>query len=98
MSSIVAGLGRTFQYVILAGLLIWCAAALWFDGRPGLTAFFPALLLIFWRIRGRKPRFLTLFATVGVGLVWWLRIRATNEADGQPAVARVATAQVDEAA
>ena len=95
MSRIVARLGRSVLYVILAGLLIWCTAALWFDGRLGLIAFLPALLLIFWRIRGRNSRILALFATVGVVLIWWLRIPATNDADWQPDVARVATAQID---
>lgn len=95
MPKILLRLGRLAIYVLLSGLLIWGAAALWFDGRAGLFAYVPALALIFWFGRGWSFRVGALFATIVVVLIWWLRIPATNEADWQPDVARVATAQVE---
>lgn len=81
--------------MVLGAFLLWCTAALWFDGRLGLFAFVPVLALTFWRIRIRNFQVLALAATIGVVVVWWLCIPSpSNDADWQPDVARVASADL----
>jgi hypothetical protein len=84
--------GRIILRIFLVGLLLWCAAALWFDGRYGFVPYLAVLALIVWRVRRGGPRLVALGGVALVILVWWWRIPATNEADWQAPVARVATA------
>ena len=94
MKSIFGRVGVIVLKVLLCGLLIWCATALWFDGRVGLIPFLVVVALIAWRFRG-GPRWVNLAFIALVVLLWWLRIPASNEADWQPDVARVASATID---
>ena len=81
---------------LLVGLMLWCAAALWFDGpRPdwlagSLAGVFAAgcgILLIFHRPLWRAK----LIVAVGVLLiiVWWLAIPPRNTANWSPDVAQL---------
>ncbi len=87
--------GRGLLLTVLGGLLLWCSAALWFDGRVGLLPYLAALGLIFWRVPRGRARLASLAGLVVVVLVWWLRIPPTNDADWQPAGARLASAVID---
>jgi hypothetical protein len=86
---------RYFVVIILTGLLLWCAAALWFDGRIGLLPFVAAVGFIWWRIPHGSLRLASLAGVAIIVLVWWLGIPATNEADWQAPVARVASAEIE---
>ena len=87
--------GRVCFLVLLGGLLVWCLAALRFDGRAGLLPYLLALALILWRVPRGGLRWSALVGVVLVVLVWWLRIPASNEADWQAAGARLATAEIE---
>ncbi len=87
--------GRVLFLIVLGGFLIWCATALWFDGRAGLIPYLAALALIFWRVPRGSLRLAALSGVALLVVTWWLRIPATNDADWQPAGARVATAVID---
>jgi len=94
--------GRIFAGLVLVPLIAWCAAALWIDGPAerwlagllaagcGIAAI--AALALLRTVLHATVAVLTLFAFV---LAWWLSIPATNEADWQPDVAKLASASID---
>jgi hypothetical protein len=79
----------------------WAFGAVWFDapfgGSNGVLASILAVafvvVLVFIRPLGRKlAAFVILFGAV---LIWWLTLRPTNEADWQPDVAQLASAEIN---
>ncbi len=95
-------LPRILFLLIYAPFLVWCLAALSFDGPVNralnllVTGLFLAVLVAialkvrpFWRL---AP---VLFIPIAVVIIWWLLIPASNDRDWQPFFARPATATFD---
>jgi hypothetical protein len=85
---------RCVLLILLAGFVVWVAAALWFDGPParwlagliaGAFVIGSCALLLFLRpFRRGVVSVGVLFLIV---LMWWFQIPASNERDWQPEVA-----------
>src|SRR5262245_54715957 len=94
--------GRLVVGLVVAGLTVWAAAALYYSGPGGPTAraalaigFAVATVLAFTFLRWRSralPGFLVVFAVV---VWWWLLIPASGTRDWQPEVAVAPWATVD---
>jgi Domain of unknown function (DUF4105) len=91
---------RVLLKLVAIVLVLFCAAALWFDGpearwlAAGLAVALLALTLVVLLLPARVALLLGLLPSVAV-LVWWLSLEPRNDRDWQPDVARVAQARFD---
>ncbi len=97
---ILAALGRIILRFLLAILIVWGAAALWFDGPA--AHWLAGTLAVLFGAGALAWLFLKPFRIAAGGalaawlllLVWWLSIPARNDRDWVPEVARLARATI----
>jgi hypothetical protein len=78
---------------------LWAFGALWFDApaanRILAIAFLIGCVAIVSLVRPLGRKFSAFAILFGAVLIWWLTLRPTNEADWQPDVAQLASAEIN---
>jgi len=90
-------LGWLLLELILLLAVAWACGALYFDGPAKVLAAILAIamLAVLVLVRSRKRKFCILSGCFVLVLAWWLTLKPTNEADWQPDVAQLASAEVN---
>lgn len=91
--------GRCILSLIIAGLLLWAAGALWYDlpGPPALRKTAAAVLLVaggFLWFSGNCKRRLAAVGIIAVIIGWWFTLKPSNQGDWQLDVAQTASAEI----
>jgi hypothetical protein len=91
-------------WVVMVLLALWVSAALWYQGPGGRTGrslaialwvvFSASLLVASWRGAGWLPIGVFVIAFAGV-LIWWQRLRPTNDRDWADDVAHITHGEFD---
>jgi hypothetical protein len=93
-------LGAVLAWLVVSLLLVWGAAALWFDVRTGWLKYVAAavyalaLLASLFLIKRSALRLAACMACFLAVLCWWLSLEPSNTRDWQPDVSRTAWAEV----
>ena len=89
----------TIAWVVACGCTVWAFGALHYDFpvlKPVVAwVFVFAVVAGVVFVRGAGRKLAAVFAAFALVLAWWFTLKATNEADWQPDVAQVASAEIN---
>ncbi len=96
---LLGAIGLALAWLLAFGLVAWATGALYYDfpvSRSVMACvFLVAMIAAVVRVPGRVSKLLALAGGFTMVLLWWLTLKASNEADWLPDVAQLAFAKVD---
>lgn len=101
MTKIIRGLLLCLAGVLAFGCVIWAAGALFFDlpwaalRGPVAVAFFVAVAVVAFLVKGAWKRVSVLFLAFGIVCVWWLTLQPSNDRNWQIDVSKTAWAEIN---